>query len=128
MIARKEAIFKATPAADHSEKEGYFVEGTLASVSVCNAATDIPLGVIVQGEATTGQDSIAVCGGNVGTCHVKLTGTVAQGAFLQLTATGTVITDAGTGARVVVARAMEAGVTGDLIEAVLLNPVAYAAS
>jgi hypothetical protein len=127
MQVKTNAIIPLTPAADQSDKEGFFVELTDGKASVCNSATDIPLGVILDGEVVSGVTSVAVAGGFAGTCKVKLGGNVAKGAFLQLTATGTVITDAGTGARVIVARALEAGTTDELIEAVLLQPVAHAA-
>jgi len=126
-IARKEAIIAMTPAADHSEKEGYFVEIVDEEASVCDSAADTPHGVILDGEDTDGQDSIGVCGGNFGPAHVKLSGAVSNGASLQLHTDGSVITDAGSGARVIVAKALEDGVSGDLIEAVILTPIKYAA-
>lgn len=124
-IARKEAILSMTPGADHSDYEGYFVELTAGNPTVCNAATDVPFGIILDGEPTTGVDSIGVCGGNFGPARVKLSGVVAKGADLQLAADGTCVTDALAGARVIVAKALEAGVSGDLIEAVILTPVQY---
>ena len=54
---------------------------------------------------------------------VKLAATVSTvGAFLQTTADGRVQTDAGTGARTLVAQALETGVTGELVEAILIAP------
>lgn len=125
MKIKDNAIVAITPASDHSEKEGYFVETSSGSAEVVNAATDLPTGVIVDGEVAAGKDSVALMN-FAGTVHVKLSGTVAALAKLQLAADGTVITDAGTGARVVVAQALEAGVSGDKIEAALYGPVVYA--
>lgn len=119
------AIVAITPATDHSAKEGYFVENSSGSCEVSNAATDLPLGVIVDGETTSGKDSVALMNFK-GTVHVKLGGNVAKHAKLQLSTDGTVVTDATSGARVLVAQALEAGSTGDLIEAALYGPIPYA--
>lgn len=121
-LIKSQGIIALTPTADHTSSEGFFVEYSAGSAAIVNAATDLPIGVIVDGEETTGKSSIAVGGAFHGTVHVKVTGTVAQGAFGQLTATGTCITDAGSGARVIVCRFLEAGVTGDLVEAILMVP------
>lgn len=125
-IVRKEAIIAMTPGADHSEKEGYFVKLSAGDPIVCNSAADVPFGVIIDGEATSGQDTIGVSGGMACTAHVKLSGSVAKGADLQLHTDGSCVTDGLDGARVIVAKALEDGVTGDLIEAVILTPVQYA--
>lgn len=124
MQIKDKAILALTPTADHSLLEGYFVENSAGSAAIVNAATDIPLGVILDGEETSGKDSIAIAGGFAGTCYVKTSGVIAFGALLQLAADGTVITDAGTGARVIVGRKVDQGssVSGDLIEAVIFLP------
>ncbi|MFH0907187.1 MAG: hypothetical protein V1929_00290 [bacterium] len=119
------AIVAITPATDHSTKEGYFVETSSGNAEVCNAATDLPTGVIVDGEVAAGKDSVALMN-YAGTVHAKLSGTVAALAKLQLAADGTLVTDAGSGARVLVAQALEAGVSGDLIEVALYGPIVYA--
>lgn len=123
------AILSFAPLADQSASEGYFVEASGNGVAVCNAATDIPLGVILDGEPISGRSSIAIAGGFPGTCHVKLgatPGAVVRGAFGTLNADGTVRADPGTGARVRVCRFLEAGTADELVEAVLINPVALA--
>lgn len=126
-LRRESSIIPLTAAADQTDKEGFFVEVSSGNASICNAATDVPLGVIVQGAGSGELSSIAVPGGLPGTVAVKLAGTIsAIGTLLQLTATGEVIADAGTGARVLVARALETGVDDEKIEAVLFNPVVYA--
>jgi hypothetical protein len=125
MIARSNGIIPVTPLADHTGKEGYAL---LATGAVCSAVTDIPLGVITEGQPTTGKDAVALCdGGLAGTVKVKLDGTpgtVVTGSYLQITATGTFKLDAGTGNRVLCARALEAGAANELIEAVLFKPTA----
>lgn len=125
MVVKANAIVPMTPAADHSTKAGYFVENSSGNASVVNATTDLPIGVIVDGETTSGKSSIALMNFS-GTVHVKLSGTVNANALLQLANDGTVVTDAETGARVIVARALEAGVSGDLIEAAFYGPLVYA--
>ncbi len=127
MIVNEKALVALTPAADQSELEGYFVEASGANVAVCNNAADIPLGVIVDGEPTTGKSTIALSGAYPGIVTVKVTGTspgtIARGTMLTLKADGTVQADAGSGARVQVARALESGAAGELIQAILLQPV-----
>lgn len=124
MLIKSNGIIPLTPTADHSDKEGYFVENSSGSAAIVNATTDIPLGVILDGEDTAGKSSIALCGGFHGTCYVKTSGAIAFGALLQLAADGTVITDAATGARVIVGRKVDAGTcsSGDLIEAIIFRP------
>jgi hypothetical protein len=125
MKVRDNAIIPLTPAADQTDKEGYFVETSSGNAAVSNAATDLPTGVIVDGETTSGLSSVALMNFG-GTVRVKLSGQVAKLAKLQLASDGTVVTDATTGARVIVAQALEAGVSGDLIEAAFYGPIVYA--
>ncbi len=120
-------IQPATSAADLSTKAGYFVEASSGAVSVVNAATDNPLGVVVDGVPSGGANAIGLPGI---IAKVKLDGapgTVALGTYLTVTATGTAKADAATGARVVVARALEAGAADELITAQIIVPVVYAA-
>jgi hypothetical protein len=129
MQVKANAIIALTPAADQSAYEGYFVElDGSGNAAVCNAATDIPLGVILDGEPTTGKTSIAVATGFCGTALVKCAatpGTIVKGSYLVLDGTtlGAVKLDPATGARTRVARALEAGAAGALIEAVLIDPI-----
>ena len=128
MIVNEKALVALTPAADQSDLEGYFVEASGANVAVCNSAADLPLGVIVDGEGTTGKSTIALSDAFSGIVTVKVTGTspgtINRGTYLTLKADGTVQADAGTGARVQVARALESGAANELIQAVLLKPQA----
>lgn len=131
LLRRESAIIPMTPAADHSALRGYFVEVSSGAASVCNSADDIPLGVILEGAPTTGQDTIAVCGGGAGVVAVKCAasaGSIAIGTKLVLHTDGTVKADPGTGGRVQVAIALEVGANGALIDAVLIDPVFIAAA
>ena len=127
-LALDVGIMAITPTADQTNYRGYFVEASSGSAAICNAATDLPIGVIVDGQPTTGQSSIAVASGLA--VKVKVTGTspgtIALGTYLTLKSDGTVQADAGSGARVQVARALESGAAGELITAVLINPVSIA--
>lgn len=128
MIARSNAIFPLTPTADHTGLEGYFILPTGALVSSATAA--VPLGVITEGQPTTGKNAVALHN-FAGTVKVKLSatpGSVIAGSSLVLDGTtqATVKLDPATGARIRVARALEAGVAGELIEAVLVDPAILA--
>lgn len=123
-IVRKEALISLEPAADHSEKSGYFCSiDSAGKAALVAAATTLPTGVIVDGEATTGRDTVA-CHNYGGTVLVKLGGAVSAGDRLELTADGDVIEDSGSGARVIVATALEDGADTELIEAFLISPIA----
>lgn len=119
------AIISLKPTADHSAKEGFFVKNSSGDAALVSVATDIPLGVILDGEDTSGRDSVAIAGGYSGTCHVKAGGAISKGNFLQLAADGTVIADDGaTAGRVLVGRALEDAAADELCEAVIFVPVA----
>lgn len=131
MQIKTAAILALAPITDHSGKEGHFVEPSGAGVEVVNSATDIPLGVILDGEVVGGRDSVAIPGGFPGTCHVKLgsnPGAVVRGAYGVLNDDGTVKLDPGEGARVRVCRFLESGAADELVEAVLIDPVAIPAA
>lgn len=117
------AIVPMTPTADHSTNKGYLVTNSSGSAALNTSATVPALGVILDGEPTSGQDSIALLGGNHGTVKLKAGGTIAKFAKVQQKTDGTVQTDAGTGARVIVGVAMESAVSGDLFEAMLIYPI-----
>ncbi len=122
-IVRTLTVIPLEAAADHSAKEGYFVELALGKASVCNAATDVPFGLILDGENTGGNDSVAVCGGNAGSVRVKATAAVTKGTFGQLAADGSVIADSGAGARVLPCLFLEDGAANELVEAILVLPL-----
>jgi hypothetical protein len=123
MIARENALIPVTPAADHTGLEGYFVNNSSGTAAVCSSTSDVPLGVITEGQDTDGKDSIALSrGGFKGTVKIKIgsgSGDVSAFDLLQLNNDGTVNVDAGTGSRTLVAQAVESGVAGDLIEAII---------
>jgi hypothetical protein len=127
---RTHAILPFAPDADHSGKKGYFVTLASGESSLCDAATDVPFGVILEGAPDGARDSIGVsAGGLCGTVDVKLgavPGAVVAGSILTLNADATVSLDSGAGDRVQVAQAMEAGAANELIEAVLFKPVEIA--
>lgn len=126
MIARSTAIIPLTPTADHTGLEGSFILATGALVS--SATATLPLGLITEGFPVTGKDSVALHNFG-GTVKVKLgatPGSVIAGSSLVLQADGTTKLDPGTGARIRVARALEAGVAQELIEAVLVDPAILA--
>jgi hypothetical protein len=128
MIARTNAVIPCTPAADYTGLEGYFVKATGSgdTVTLCTGVTDSPLGVITEAPTDTGKLSVAILGGGLaGTVKVKVTatspGTIVFGSPLELAAEdGTVKLGTG-GASTVVAKALEAGAAGELIEAILLT-------
>ena len=123
-----DAILAFPGAADYSTNRGFFVrfDGTADRVAiVATPASQRPLGVIVDGQPTTGQNSIALSGSGL-VVKVKCAasaGTINPGTLLQLNTTtlGTVSADAGTGGRVIVAKALEAGANDALIDAILLT-------
>lgn len=127
MIRSQVALVALPSAADLSAFEGYFVEVSGANVAVCNNAADIPLGVLVDGEPVGGVNSVALSGAFPGIVTVKLgatPGSVVRGGYGTLNADGTVNLDSGSGARVRVCRFLEAGTAGELVEAILIDPVA----
>jgi len=127
---RELAVIPITPNEDHTGKEGYAVVASSGKAALSTAANDDMLGVILDGEPTTGKSSVAIAGGNLGPVRVKLhstPGTVVLGTRLQLHTDGTFKADLATGARTVCARALESGAASELIEAVLLPPTIYAA-
>lgn len=117
------AIEPIEAAADHSDKVGYFMEidGNGKS-AIVNSAADLPYGLILDGEEAGGNDSVAVCGGNVGPVRVKVSGPVTKGSYGQLQNDGTAIVDSGAGARVIVCRFLEAGVAEERVKSILINP------
>lgn len=140
MEVRDKAIIALKPVAneDHSDKRGYFVQRKLAGNGaflgvqlhdqsyVLWGDGEPPLGVIVQGEKPPGYDTIATPAYG-GTVKVKLNGDAVEGEYLCVTETsgGAVVANSPTvsEARYIVARALERGHAGELIEAYLVEPV-----
>ena len=121
---REEAIIAMTPNEDQRGKEGFAVKVSSGKAALCTAATDIPIGVIVEGENTDGTSSVQVADAGGKPVLVKLDGTpgtVAIGTYLTITATGTF--KATTTATTQCARALQSGAANELIEAVLFRPI-----
>ncbi len=125
---RQAAIVSRTPAGDYSSKTGYLVtdDGTTATVS--SSATVPATGLILEaGKDANSKITIGILGAFGGTVLLKAGGTIAAGARVQQASDGTVVTDAGAGnARVVVGVAMEAAVSGDLVEVAVFTPMILA--
>lgn len=126
-----EPVLPFTAAADQTAARGLFVENSSGNASVVNAVTDIPLGVITDGAPSGAKSSVAISGsGAIAKVKCAATaGTINLGTYLTLDGTtfGAVAADPGSGNRVQVARALEAGANNALIDAVLINPVSIAA-
>lgn len=105
---------------DQSGARGRFVQTSGALVTA--ATGQVPLGVLTDGGVANARSAVCVSGsGHIAKVRLSATpGTVNVGTFLTLTANGTVAADAGTGARVQVARALESGAANELIDAVIL--------
>jgi len=123
-IVKEQAILALTPHEDHTAKEGCFVLFSSGTAALSTSATDEVIGVIVDGDVTTGMSAVALNGAFSGIVKVMLHSTVNQGDYLVLSTDGTVYTDPGTGARRRVARALESGNASELVNAVLMTPLA----
>lgn len=127
-LARGAAIVPAFGATDLSAKKGYLVTLGLSSgvkTATLSASATVPAtGVVVDGSATSAESSIGILGSSIGgTVFMKTSGAIVYGARVQQAADGTIVTDAGTGARVVVGVAVESTVaSGDLIEVAAFTP------
>lgn len=129
-LAKSSLVLAFLSAADLSAKKGYFVKNGADSTSVAlvTGATDASVGVIVAGLPAGGHNGIAVPGVE-GAVKVRLNetpGTVDTFTYLALCADGTVKADPGTGARRLVAQALEPGVAGENIIARLIEPQVFA--
>lgn len=125
-FARNSAVYAFTGATDLSAKRGYLVT-LAASIATLSASATVPAkGVILDGEATTGKSSIGILGAGLDPVMMMTNGVITKGAFVAQHTDGTVKTDPGTGARVVVGIAMEDAAGGDLIEVAPLMPIVLA--
>jgi len=124
LYARGNAIVPFTPSADQSDMEGYLVDlaGDVATIS--SSAAVPAKGVILEGQKTTNVSSIGILGGLAAPVRLRASGAIAKGAEVQQAADGSVVTDAGAGARLIVGVALEAAVAGQLFDAVVHKPVA----
>jgi len=128
---RSDGIVSRTPAADYTTKRGYLGSSSAGTFTISSSATTKVTGVILDGNQTTAnyateKISVGILGATAGTVPMRLSGTVVEGAFVQQSTDGTVVTDAGSGARVLVGVALESGGTGENIEVAPITPVYYA--
>jgi hypothetical protein len=127
-MKRDNAIIPFTPAADYSAKRGYLVDLASDTATISTSATTVAKGVIVEPNDTTAgyateKVGVAILGAIKGTVPMRLSGTVVKGAFVQQSTDGTVVTDAASGARVIVGVALESGVSGENIEVAVTQQV-----
>ena len=115
-LTRDTAIFAIASSADLTGKEGYAVKIAALKAEIATAVDDV-FGVVLDGETTTGKNTIASIAGASGTVKVKLSNTVALGGKLMVHTDGT--WKAHTGSNTVIGVAMEAGTATELVEAAL---------
>ena len=125
-LARTNAILPIEAFADLTGHIGRFVVLNGGKAALVTSAAQKPFGVLLTDGKAGDRVTVAVgAGGLAGTIRVKLaTSVLVPGVDLQLNASGGVQPDNGTGARVIVAHALEVGGINELIEAVLIRPVA----
>jgi len=128
-LARPLAIIPFIASASLEGKSGHFVTiNGSGQVATAAAAGNVPIGLaLTEGKAGESVSVALSRGGMAGTVRVKLAGNVtAVGTLLVHQAGGKVIADPNVGSRIVVAQALETGVTDELIEAILIPPMALA--
>jgi len=114
-LTRDTAIFAFTGDADLTDKEGYAVEIESGNCSLWDGTGDL-FGVIVDGDTTSGKNTVASFAAASGTVKVKLNGTVSAGDLLEAESGGTFIKRASGDAT---AMAIEDGTATELVEAAL---------
>ena len=114
-LTRDAALFSFASAADLTDKEGYAVEVESGKVELWDG-TGTLFGVVVDGDTTSGRNTVATFAGASGTVKVKLNGTVSAGNLLEIESGGTFIAQSSNDAY---AMAIEDGVADELIEAAL---------
>lgn len=119
--AGKNKIITMVTAATSVGKEGYGYTMTGGTATIGASATVHHKGICIVGAASPTKATFALAGSEE-PVYLKLSGTVTEGDYLQQAADGTYVVDAGSGARVVGAIALEAGISGDLIRAALVGP------
>jgi len=108
-------LFSFASAADLTDKEGYAVEIESGKVELWDG-TGALFGVVVDGDATSGRNTVASFAGASGTVKVKLNGTVSAGDLLEAESGGTFIKRSSGDAT---AMAIEDGTATELVEAAL---------
>lgn len=127
-IALAAPIIPVLSDSDLTGKRGFAVEVASGKVSICNAATDKPIGILLTGDTVGFPNSVALPGTIV---KVKLSatpGTVVLGTPLVLDAgTGTLKAQSAVtgGSPTLIAQALESGTADELIDARIVEPVLY---
>lgn len=127
LYSRGNAIIATLGATTLVDKEGYTVTlgvtgGNLTAT--LGASASVPsTGVVLEGNAAAVNSSIGILGALAGPVRLKTSGVIVAGARVQQAADGTIVTDAGTGARVVIGVALESAASGDLIEVATHAPL-----
>jgi hypothetical protein len=114
-LTRDTALFSFASAADLTDNEGYAVEVESGKVELWDGTGDL-FGVIVDGDTTSGRNTVASFAGASGTVKVKLNGTVSAGDLLEAESGGTFIKRSSGDAT---AMAIEDGTATELVEAAL---------
>lgn len=124
-IAREQALVRLAnkSGTDLTGKEGYAVVPNSGLDLAATANLANTLGVVTNGGAA--ESDIAICGAYGGVVRVKLGGSVTVGAKLAV-ANGGTFTAYTSGAGTVVAVALQAGSSDELVEAALLTPIVHA--
>ena len=128
---RDSAVIPQTPAADYSAKRGYLVDLASGTATISSSATTPAKGVILDGNDTaagyaTEKVTVGILGALAGTVPMRASGTITAGDLVCQAADGTIVTDAGSGARVAVGVALESGVTGENLSVAPITPRIYA--
>jgi hypothetical protein len=122
-LTRTNAIISVVADVDLTGQEGRFVRiSNNESICLVDYALEKPLGLLLTGGKANERVTLAIPGGLAGTVRVKIYGPISFGELLQLTSTGCVEGYSNDAPRMVVGVALEAGKTGELIEAALYVP------
>jgi hypothetical protein len=125
LAAKSDSTLVLTPSVDHSAKSGYLATFSGETATLSASATVPATLIILDGQATTGKDTCAVLGNFPAPVLMKSSGVITKGALVQQSTDGSVVTDATTGARVIVGVAMQSAVSGDLFMVAPIGPVIY---
>ncbi len=112
--------FSAVAGEDLTGDEGKAVklDGS-GNIVICTAATDAPIGVLRAGAASAAAVSVALPGA---VTPVLVNGTVKRFGHIEVAAAATGTPATYGSAAIVFAQALEAGVSGDLVNALVLSP------
>ncbi len=127
-ITRENAVIALTPAADYSAAMGKTGTFSGDTFTVSSSATTPVTGVIIDPNETaagyaTEKVGVAIIGAVKGSVPMRCGGSITKGARVQQNTDGTIVSDVGTGSRVVVGVALESGVSGENIEVAPIGPL-----